>query len=206
MKYEFSAHDLSCEKGEKLLFKGLSFSLHGGQALHINGKNGSGKTSLLNMLCGLSQPLKGVIKWQKKPITSDLRQFHSQMIHLGHQPAVDTRLSVEEDIFRSCLSYKTKTNVNLNGVLNELNLSNLRTDMTIKLSQGQRKRVALARLQFVKVKLWILDEPYSNLDGEGICLLNRWLINHLEEGGMAIFTSHQSQIMQDIAIKELCLS
>lgn len=175
-----SAHQLSITRGERVLFKDLSFSLNAGTALHLRGRNGAGKTSLLEVLCGLRRLATGEVKAPQP----------QQMHWLGHRNALNPALSAQENLAFWC----NLNHVNEAGItpaLTRLGLAKLCHRACRTLSAGQKRRSALARLLLAKRDLWLLDEPLDGLDSEGLSLFAAMLSEHLQRGGAAVVTSHQ---------------
>ncbi|MCX8048997.1 MAG: cytochrome c biogenesis heme-transporting ATPase CcmA [Methylohalobius sp.] len=187
-----NAQDLACVRGERQLFCGLSFSLHPGELLHIDGANGCGKTSLLRILGGLSIPAAGEVLWQGRPIWQDRHSFVKELAYLGHHPGIKGELTPREHLkLASCL-YFTRIGVDLDQVLIQAGLGEYRDTPARYLSAGQRQRLAIARLLLQQATLWILDEPFTSLDATGQAWLYTLLEEHLKKGGIAVLTSHQA--------------
>lgn len=187
-----AVNDLSCRRGERLLFSGIGFVVEPGELLHVHGANGSGKTSLLRMLCGLSAPAQGEILWQNCAPRSLGEDFLAAVTYLGHQNAIKEELSAMENIHMSAsLNGRPVTEDEAYSALEMMGLGD-KADMQVKvLSQGQRRRVALARLSLSRNALWLLDEPLAALDADGVTLVENMLDAHLSRGGMAVLTTHQ---------------
>ena len=161
--------------------------------MRVVGANGSGKTSLLRLLCGLSSPTEGEVRWNGQNISKVREEFAGQLIYLGHANGVkDDLLAWENVLFSSVLSGHPITRDDAYAALDTLGLHQAADLPTRSLSQGQRKRVALAQLQFgVNAPLWILDEPFTALDQKTVLHLCETLNQHLYRGGMLIYTTHQ---------------
>ncbi len=187
------AYQLTCTRGERQLFNNINFALNSGDAMRVVGANGSGKTSLLRLLCGLSSPAEGEVRWNGKNITKTREEFASQLIYLGHANGVkDDLIAWENLVIASALSGHPITRDDAYTALDNLGLHEAADLPTRALSQGQRKRVALARLQFGShAPLWILDEPFTALDQKTVINLCAALNQHLQLGGMLIYTTHQ---------------
>jgi len=187
-----AANDLSCVRGERALFSGISFTVQPGELLHVHGPNGSGKTSLLRMLCGLSAPAQGEILWQSRSLRALGDEFFAEVTYLGHQNAIKEELSAIENlrISASIAGGKLSEEQAYSG-LEAIGLRGKEDLQTKVLSQGQRRRVALARLPLSKGLLWILDEPLAALDTVGVALVEKMLDAHLARGGLAVVTTHQ---------------
>ena len=186
-------YQLACARGERELFKDINFDLHAGDAMRVAGTNGSGKTSLLRMLCGLAVATTGEVRWHGRNIRSVREEFGSQLIYLGHANGVkDDLLAWENMVIGATLSGNSVSRNDAYAALDQFGLARAANLPTRALSQGQRKRVALARLRFgTKTPLWILDEPFTALDQSAVSELCGTLNNHLAHGGMVIYTTHQ---------------
>jgi heme exporter protein A len=186
-----AADNLACERGGRTLFQKLSFALHAGEALRIAGPNGSGKTSLLRILCGLLSPTEGMVSWTGIDVARLREEYSKKLVYLGHAQAVKDELSAEENLAISCrLAGQQTSKTSLHAALDRFGLSG--NSFPVKrLSQGQRRRAALARLVLSESRpLWLLDEPFSALDAEGVSILNTLIKDHLARGGALAFTTH----------------
>jgi len=187
--------NLFCERDERLLFGSLSFSLTPGSVLQIKGPNGAGKTTLLRILCGLFKEYKGDVNW-------DLERHP---LYLGHKPGVKDLLTVRENLSWLCeIQQMSPTSQEISAALTEVGLGLYEDVLAGNLSEGQRKRINLARFYLIESPVWLLDEPFSAIDVEGISKLEERFRRHIREGGSIIFTSHQ-MINMDQKIDELLL-
>lgn len=187
------ALQLTCSRGERTLFREVSFTLDPGQLLHVAGANGSGKTTLLRILCGLGAADGGEVRWHGTPIR-DLREAYAQaLVYLGHSHALKEDLSATENLLVACmLAGRAVTHAAARDALNEFGLAPCAQLPARALSQGQKRRAGLARLALSRdVPLWILDEPFSALDVHAVAFLESLLLAHAERGGSVIFTTHQ---------------
>lgn len=200
------AIDLECRRGERRLFHGISFCLAAGELLFVAGKNGAGKTSLLRMLCGLLPPETGEIRWQGEAIRALGDEFHAQLCYLGHQNAIKEELTPLENLLAA--ARLAGLDLDEDAALAALERLGLRgrTDLACRdLSQGQKRRVALARLVVDRRPLWILDEPFVALDVAAVNELAGLIGAHLQQGGLAVMTSHQAVDIATGRRRELCL-
>ena len=198
------ADNLECVRGERRLFSGVGFRLEAGELLYLQGKNGAGKTSLLRMLIGLLPPEAGEIRWQGKPIGSD--DFRADLCYLGHLNAIKEELTPLENLLAAArLADTVLTEDDALDALEQVGLAG-REDLACKyLSQGQKRRVALARLVTEKRPLWILDEPFVALDVAAVDWLAGIISGHLQRGGLAVMTTHQLVSIPAGQVRELRL-
>lgn len=190
--HELRAEELECIRGERLLFRALGLRLRPGEILFIEGPNGSGKTSLLRILAGLSQPDDGQVLWCGQPIRSRRPEYHTELIYLGHAAGLKAELSPLENLrlWLTLAALPSRAD-GIQAALAELGLAGYEDSPTRALSAGQRQRTALARLLLSPARLWILDEPFTALDVAGIDRVRALLETHASHGGMAVLTSHQ---------------
>lgn len=189
-----SVSDLSFERYFERVFEPVSFELSAGSLLLVTGANGCGKTTLLRLLAGLLEPSEGSLHCQQPPL------------YAGHSPAIKDDLSVMENIrfMMGFMGMRHPDNAAdlCRQVIDQVGLSPVAQQEGRTLSAGQRKRCSLSRLLFCAETLWLLDEPYSNLDQEGIALLDSMLRNHLSTGGACVLTTHGSLRPQGFELQE----
>jgi heme exporter protein A len=187
------ARQLECTRGEKRLFTGLSFKLGRGQLLRVAGANGSGKTSLLRIMCGLVAPSAGELLWQGQPIRADREEYSRNLVYIGHLNALKDDLTALENLqVSAALGGKPADVAHMLAGLERFGVAHCAELPAKVLSQGQRRRVALARLALAPTApLWILDEPFSALDVAAVLELEVLLASHLASGGMVVLTTHQ---------------
>lgn len=187
-----TAKDLECVRGTRRLFTGVSLSLARGDCLLLQGPNGSGKTSLLRILCGLAQPERGEVRWEGEPIARLAEEYRAALLYCGHANALKDDLTpIENLLAAAALDGMPATTRQAREALAALGIERLERLPVRVLSQGQKRRVALARLAFARRALWVLDEPLTSLDVGAAATLGGMLDGHLERGGIAILTSHQ---------------
>ena len=189
----FSVSNLSCSRGDKRLFSGVSFALQPGQWLHLEGDNGVGKTSLLRLACGLSALEQGEIQWQGQPVSQNSDEFRANLADLGHQLALKEDLTPLENLRAdAAIAGRALSLADAKSALVQLGLKG-REHLPVRvLSQGQKRRTALARLWVSSAKLWILDEPFVALDNAAQNVLSEVINSHLSKQGMVLLTSHQA--------------
>ncbi len=191
---------LACERGGHRLFSGLGFALASGGLLRLRGANGSGKTSLLRILAGLTRPAAGTLRWRGREIDDG---YQGEMLFLGHAPALKAELTVLENLEFSAQLCKLK-NTDCKQALERLGIERLADLPASYLSQGQQRRAALARLALsADVPLWLLDEPFAALDDEAIGRVSALCAAHLAAGGMLVLTSHQDVAIAAPAVQTL---
>ena len=184
--------ELSCSRGNKPLFASVSFALQPGQALHVEGDNGVGKTSLLRIVCGLSPADAGEVSWQGQPVHKHAAAYRGALFYLGHSLSLKEELTALENL-------QSDAAVAGRALPTEQDLLALarmglrgREHLPLRvMSQGQKRRTALARLLVSQAPLWVLDEPFVALDAKAVEGLRALMAEHVAQGGMVLFTSHQ---------------
>jgi heme exporter protein A len=199
--------DLAARRGFSNLFTGLSFCVDAGEALEVTGANGTGKTTLLRMLAGLSTPSAGEIRWNGRPAVPFDPAFRAALAFAGHLPSLKDELTAEENLAALvALAGEQVSREVLSEALDNVALSRQRTLCARVLSQGQRRRVGLARLLLLPRPLWILDEPVTALDAAGTELLARILAAHLVRGGIAVAATHTALGLPAARVRALALA
>ncbi|KRT56400.1 cytochrome c biogenesis heme-transporting ATPase CcmA [endosymbiont of Ridgeia piscesae] len=202
----FEARSLECIRDDRVLFEGLSFCVNPGQALILEGRNGSGKTSLLRILCGIRLPESGQLLWQGEDIFKLGPEFHEHISYLGHKDGSKLDLSPLENLRIARGLGKAKEGISLEDALDQVGLYGFEDVPTRNMSAGQQRRLAIARLLVTEAKLWILDEPFTSLDRKGIEHMERLFENHLRNGGMAAMTTHHRIGFQKVDLVRIDLS
>jgi heme exporter protein A len=187
-----SATQLECVRGERCLFSGVSFAVDPGGLLHVEGRNGSGKTSLMRLLCGLSRPERGEISWRGTPISELGEEYRADVLYLGHANGVKDELSALENLLASArIGGERLGEDDAREALATLGLQGSEDLPAKSLSQGQKRRVALARLTTTRKPLWLLDEPVASLDRSAATWFESMLTTHLGRSGVVVLTTHQ---------------
>lgn len=186
------ADGLVAVRGDRLLFENVSLEMHQGSVLYVQGANGAGKTTLLRMLCGLSKPYAGHISCCGEKIDQLAEEYYQHVLYIGHLPGIKEDLTAVENLqFSIALKGKRVTEKEVVEVFKALGLSKGLNLPTRMLSQGQKRRVALARLWLEDAPLWILDEPFTALDTNAAAFLKQRIETFACAGGMVILTTHQ---------------
>jgi len=198
--------DLECRRGDRLLFSRLNFALEPGTLLHVRGRNGSGKTTLLRSLCGLLTPDAGEILWNGENARRLGEDFHRDTLYFGHLNGIKSDLTGVENLRVSATLDGDKVDeAAIWNALEQMGLAGFEDLPTKVLSQGQKKRVALARLLLSRAPLWILDEPFTALDVDAVDQLQMLIARHVANNGMVILTTHQEVPLTSGQIRRLHL-
>ena len=194
------ARELLCERDERTLFSGLSFTLNAGEWVQITGSNGAGKTTLLRLLTGLSRPDAGEVLWQGQPLHQVRDSYHQNLLWIGHQPGIKTRLTALENLH---FYHRDGDTAQCLEALAQAGLAGFEDIPVNQLSAGQQRRVALARLWLTRATLWILDEPFTAIDVNGVDRLTQRMAQHTEQGGIVILTTHQPLNVAESKIRRI---
>ncbi len=198
--------ELGCVRGRRSLFRGLNLTLLPGQLLRVTGPNGAGKTSLLRMLCGLLAPAQGQVLWQGEAVQKVREAFNRQLIYLGHAAALKDDLSPLENLQVALrLGGSAPDAIAARQALADAGLGGREHVPARILSQGQRRRAALARLPLGDAALWVLDEPFNALDSAATAWLLSLVEGQLRRGGAVVLTSHQG-VALDAALPQVSLA
>ena len=197
--------DLSCVKDDRVLFEGLNLSLSPGQILLVEGKNGSGKTSLLRILTGLSLPESGDVLWQGKPISEVGADYYEQVNYVGHHDGIKRDLTCLENL-RLVQAMGKPLPIDLDDALEKVNLYRFGENFVATLSAGQKRRLAMARLVVTEALLWIMDEPFTSLDKASMAMFQQMFEQHLANDGVIVMTSHHDIEMPNSDVVRLNLS
>ncbi len=199
------ALNLECVRGDRSLFRALSFTLKPGALLHLLGRNGAGKTTLLRALCGLTRPAAGEIRWEGAPIRQLGDNYRRAIAYVGHANGLHGELTAIENLTLEPAAGDRAPHETAERALSRVGLAAYRNFPAKILSQGQKRRLALARLLIADKPLWILDEPFSALDSASVDTMLAILREHLAGGGLAVLTSHQELSFDAIPVARLQL-
>jgi heme exporter protein A len=188
-----SVTNISVVKRDRLLFENLNFAVEQGGLLYVKGQNGAGKTSMLRVLAGLVVADSGEVFFLQQNIQDCRENYHQNLVYFGHKLGINQTLSAVENLQYWCKQHQVTISLDtIFSTLAQLNLVGLEDMPVANLSAGQQRRVALARFWFKQdAKLWILDEPFTALDSQGIDLLSKQITKFLSGGGAVVITSHQ---------------
>ena len=195
--------DLSCVRDDRVLFEELCFELNSGQILLLEGENGSGKTSLLRILCGFREPDAGQVLWCGSAINDS--QYYDDMAYVGHLDGVKKELTALENLNVS-LALGQSGLYSIAQALAKVQLAAFEDALVQSLSAGQKRRLSLARLLITHNTLWILDEPFTSLDIQGIALIESLMAEHCNNGGMIVLTSHHDIALPSVDVQRILLS
>jgi heme exporter protein A len=196
---------LECIRDDRILFRELGFTLEAGQALILEGRNGSGKTSLLRILCGIRLPDAGSVRWCGTDIDRLGADYHEHTAYVGHRDGVKLDLTPRENLAMARALGRPAA-ITLETALEKVDLYGYEDVLTRNLSAGQQRRLALARLLVTDTELWILDEPFTSLDTHGIRLIEGLLEEHTAHGGLLAVTSHHAVNLTGTAVQRINLS
>lgn len=199
------ANNLSCIREDRVLFEAFNLSISPGDILQIEGPNGAGKTSLMRILAGLSQPYEGDVIFQGESINHQRELFHQHLLYLGHLPGVKDELTAQENLEFNLALHGLDTNT-AESTLTEVNLLGFEDVLASHLSAGQHRRIALSRLWQSQAKIWILDEPFTAIDKLGVAKLEQLFLQHADNGGCVILTTHQELTLPTERVKKVSLA
>ncbi|MEO1926060.1 MAG: cytochrome c biogenesis heme-transporting ATPase CcmA [Gammaproteobacteria bacterium] len=201
----FNIKNLQCIRRDNILFQGLNFDLEQGGLLQIDGVNGSGKSSLLQMCVGLIQASEGSINWNGVNIKESRYQFQSDMTYFGHSNGVKAELTARENMKVMHALSGDKSDIDYSSILKQIGLAGLEDVLLSRMSAGQKRRVGLSRIFMTQSKLWLLDEPFNALDKNGKKIIEQLIVKHCTAGGMVIFATHQTMEIDGYPLQHIHL-
>lgn len=184
--------NLGCERDERVLFDHLSFSVANGMLLQIQGANGSGKTTLLRILAGLNSDYTGEVLWRGQNCRQSRQEYQQALFYLGHAPAINRTLTPLQNLHWFCGLQGFSDDAAIHAALQQLGLAGYADIPCHQMSAGQQRRVSLARLSLSAAPLWIMDEPFTALDKQGVAELEARVDAHVTSGGAVILTTHHA--------------
>jgi heme exporter protein A len=192
-------------RGERHVLRGVSLQLSPGEAMHVSGPNGTGKTTLLRVITGLLRPEQGAVTWRGQPIHERRSEYQSELAYGAHEPALKADLTALENL-RFSVGLKRKVSpAELTAALQRTGVAGCADLPTRVLSAGQRRRVTMARILAMRAHLWLLDEPFANLDAQGSVLISELLQSHVRAGGLALVVAHH-ELTLDCGVRRLELN
>lgn len=198
--------NLTAIRDERVLFEGLSFKIDKGEIVQIEGRNGTGKTTLLRIIAGLGDCDGGEIRWNDNITVNNRDLFHQDLLFLGHQTGVKRELTGYENLsFYQSIHQSEIDKEQIWSVLAQVGLAGREDVPVAQLSAGQQRRVALARLWLSTQVLWILDEPLTAIDKQGVKVLENLFLKHAEEGGIVLLTTHQDMFIDSPKLRKIKL-
>jgi heme exporter protein A len=202
---DLSVDSVHVWRGDRHVLKGVSVTLGARELLHVSGPNGTGKTTLLRVVCGLLRPEQGAVSWFGKPIASIRGEYQAALAYASHEPALKADLTALENL-RFAVGLKRRvTAADLRAGLERTGVAACADLPARVLSAGQRRRVAMARVLAMSASLWLLDEPFTNLDAAGADLVSGLLQEHVQRGGLALVVAHHD-LKLDCNVRRLELS
>jgi heme exporter protein A len=177
-------------RGDRHVLRGVSLDVHRGELMHVSGPNGTGKTTLLRVVSGLLRPEKGSVAWQGRSIAAAAAEYQDALAYASHEPALKSDLTALENLRFTVGLKRRVTAAELRSSLERTGVGTCADLPARVLSAGQRRRVAMARVLAFRADLWLLDEPFTNLDGSGSSLLSALLAEHVGQGGLALVVAH----------------
>ncbi|WP_220460685.1 MULTISPECIES: cytochrome c biogenesis heme-transporting ATPase CcmA [unclassified Colwellia] len=199
-----SANGLTCIREDRVLFEALNFSVFSGNIIQVEGPNGSGKTSLLRILAGLSQPYDGTVLFREQNITEQSDEFHQNLLYIGHLPGVKGEITAQENLEFTLALHGNDVST-AEETLEKVNLLGFENALASHLSAGQHRRISLARLWQSTAPIWILDEPFTAIDKRGVEKLEQLFLAHAQRGGCVILTTHQDLSFPEDKVKKITL-
>lgn len=198
------AKNITCSRGNRLLLQDLNFTVSSGEILQVTGPNGVGKTSLLKILTGILPIESGEVLWQGQSIKKNFDEYYQNLFYLGHDRGIKSDLTVFENLFLD-LKYQSRDHSKILSAIQKLDLTGFEKVLGRHLSQGQRQRVALAKLLLSEVQLWILDEPFAALDSVGVECIQELIQQQINKNGSVILSTHRPLTLNNCSIRTLWL-
>lgn len=198
--------NLTAIRDDRVLFENLQFEIKPGELVQIEGRNGTGKTTLLRIVTGLGDREEGIIKWKGEEVEKSRDVFHQDLLFLGHQTGVKRELTALENLrFYQSIHNNSSSDKEIFAALAQVGLAGREDVPVAQLSAGQQRRVALARLWLSNQILWILDEPLTAIDKQGVKVLESLFVSHADNGGIVVLTTHQDMFADSPKLRKIKL-
>jgi len=197
--------NLYCERDERVLFDGFSLQIKPAEVVQIIGQNGSGKTTLLRILCGLSDAYEGELFWKKQPLEEVRSEYYQSLLYVGHLSGVKSSLTAEENLQWMIQLDSSLNKCTIREALKKVGLYGFEDVPCHSLSAGQQRRVGLARLYLSRASLWILDEPFTALDKQGVGEKEALIAEHVSAGGSVMLTTHHDLLIPNQTVRYIDL-
>ena len=198
--------NLTAIRDDRVLFENLQFEIKPGELVQIEGRNGTGKTTLLRIVTGLGDREEGIIKWKGEEVEKSRDVFHQDLLFLGHQTGVKRELTALENLrFYQSIHNNRSSEEEIFAALAHVGLAGREDVPVAQLSAGQQRRVALARLWLSNQILWILDEPLTAIDKQGVKVLESLFASHADNGGIVVLTTHQDMFADSPKLRKIKL-
>ena len=198
--------NLTAIRDDRVLFENLQFEIKPGELVQIEGRNGTGKTTLLRIVTGLGDIEEGIIKWKGEEVEKSRDVFHQDLLFLGHQTGVKRELTALENLrFYQSIHNNRSSEEEIFAALAQVGLAGREDVPVAQLSAGQQRRVALARLWLSNQILWILDEPLTAIDKQGVKVLESLFASHADNGGIIVLTTHQDMFADSPKLRKIKL-
>ena len=201
---QLKVSNLCCARDDRILFKDLSLEVSSGQLLLLEGRNGAGKTTLLRILSGLRQADEGEIFWNEQKISDLGFEFYQDVSFMGHHNALKSDLTSRENLEVS-IALSAGSEVGIEQALEDVKLAGYEDEFVKKFSAGMKRRLAIAKLLVLDTPLWVLDEPFTSVDVNGIQMIEGFIEKHLQKQGLVIMTSHHEVNIDSQYINKLKL-
>ncbi len=196
---------LACSRRDNILFEDICFEVSDGELLQVDGINGSGKSTMLRILAGLTEPSEGTVLWNSQSIVECRNEYQQQMSYLGHSNGVKDALTVSENLAVMQALSGRENHADIDTVLKTIGLPGMHDVMLGKMSAGQKRRTGLTRLLINQSHLWLLDEPFTSLDTDGKNIIEDLIVKHCQNGGIVIFATHQEMDIEGHSVRHIHL-